>query len=193
MKCLNQDRDGRSLLLPFAFLAILLSAHGADAVKVEACNKNPSDENFSAAEKLLKRAEETGIKLLRGEVDFDAAKHLNPFVLDNTVYNVVYERYYKDAKGNERIQQHALFSERLRILKIDHGIERDGARMNYAFAGAEKEKNIVIASKQILPPAGDTVNLSAIIHVMVFAVCADDRFDKARNLRTPAPVKENGK
>jgi len=190
MKRLSLDRNGRSLLLPFAFLGLFLSVHGAD---VENCNRDTVTENFDTVEKLLKRAELAGAKLIFGQEEFDEKKHFLPFGLDATVYNVIYERRYLDKKGSEKAQQFAIYPDRLTLTKFDRNTERNGARMSYALAGANKEKNVVVASKQILPPAGDTLNICAMIIVIVYAPWPDKHFDNARNLQRPEPVKEAGR
>lgn len=153
--------------------------------------------NYDAAEKVWRLAEEKGHDLLFGKEEFNEAKHFGAFRSDPNVYNVVYERRFKDKKGNEKPQQNALYADKLSLVKTDYGTERDGLRINYALADG-KATNVIIAVKNMKIPEGDTLTVSAQLTVIVKAPAEDDKFNKARNAQAPeppkdAPAKEAGK
>lgn len=145
--------------------------------------------NYEAAEKLFRLAEEKGHNLLFGKEEFNEAKHFGGFRSDPAVYNVVYERRFKDKKGNEKPAQHAMYPDKLSLIKTDYGTERDGLRINYALADG-KATNVIIAVKNMKPPEGDTLTVSAQLTVIVKAPVEDEKFNKARNAQAPEPPKD---
>lgn len=186
---------GKELLLAAAGIAILagivmfLAFRNSSRQKAanDAVSKAAEAEktNFDAGEKTFNLAYEKGRDLLFGKEEFNEAKHFGGFKSDPAIYNVVYERRFKDKKGNEKPQQNAMYPDRLSLIKTEYATEREGIRINYALADG-KATNVIIATKNLKPPEGDTLTVSATLTVIVKAPVEDSKFDRARNAQDPA-------
>jgi len=190
---------GKELLLAAAGIAILAGIVMFLAFRNSSRQKAANDavtaaaeaekNNYDAAEKTFNLAFEKGHNLLFGKEEFNEAKHFGGFRSDNNVYNVIYERRFKDKKGNEKPQQNAMYPDKLSLMKTEYGTEREGIRINYALADG-KATNVVIATKNLKPPEGDTLTVSASLTIIVKAPVEDPKFDKARNVQAPEAPKE---
>ena len=97
---------------------------------------------------------------------------------DSKIYNVIYERNFKDKKNKEQTDQRALNPNRLTLNSIpEYGEVDHDVKVMYGFA-ENKTVNVVIASKSIPPEANDAANLGGIITVIVRAN-PDERFERA--------------
>lgn len=169
------------------FLAFRNSSKQKAVTQAIAAKEEAERANYAAAEEAFRRAEEKGHDLLFGKEEFNEAKHFGSFKSDPKIYNVIYERRFKDKKGNEKPTQHAMYPDKLSLMKTEYSMERDGLRMNYALADG-KATNVIIAAKNMKPPEGDTLTVSAQLTVIVRAAVDDDKFNKARNAEAPAPA-----
>lgn len=190
---------GKELMIAFAIIAVLAGIvivksmsnnakikgiKDAENAKLEAQTKN-----YEAAAKLARSAEDKAALMLVGKEEFEEGKHFGSFKADPGVYNVIYERSYKDKKGEEKHFHKALYPDRLTFVKTGFGTEENGVRINYALAD-NKASNVVMAVKNIKLPEGDNLNVSAMITVIVKAPMEDPRFDLARNAKDPSKEKD---
>lgn len=190
---------GKELLIAFAIIAVLAAVvivksmsnnakikgiKDAENAKLEAQTKN-----YESASKLARAAEDRAALMLIGKEEFDENKHFGSFKADPSVFNVIYERTYKDKKGEEKHFHKALYPDRLSFVKTGFGTEENGVRINYALAD-NKATNVVMAVKNIKLPEGDNLNVSAMITVISKAPMEDPRFDLARNAKDPSKEKD---
>jgi hypothetical protein len=112
---------------------------------------------------------------------------------DDKVYNVLFERRYKDKKAKEKSDQEFLFPERNRIERTEKGEMKNEVRVVYGFADG-KTIPLVVGSKNIKPTEGDQANLGGSITIMVKAqedhIFKTTRDAKPKNAVESAPATE---
>jgi hypothetical protein len=128
-----------------------------------------------------KRAENAGLLfVMKGEATTDD-KLFGPFKSDEKIYNILYDRMYKDKKNKDQREQKAMFKDRLKIETMERakGAEENGVSVGYGFA-EERATPLVIAKKFIKPAPGDNANLGGTITVIAKAEW-DHIFESAKN------------
>lgn len=183
---------GKELLIAFGVIALLAAVVIFKSMSTNSKIKGIEDaknakleaeiKNYEAAEKAVRSAEDKGALLLVGKEEFDEAKHFGPFKADPSIYNVIYERTYKDKKGEEKHFHKALHPDKLTFMKTGYGKEEQGVRINYALA-ENKTVNVVMGVKNIKLPENDTLNVNAMVTVIVKAPMEDARFELAKNAK----------
>lgn len=158
---------------------ILFVTKSSEKKKVESI-KNENLERYESNIKLgfdyFQKAETQGMlycmgkenEALLGDKAKLREKLFAPFVHDEKIYNVLYERRYKDKKAKEKPDQEFLYPERNRIDRTEKGELKNEIRVVYGFA-ENKTIPLVVASKTIKPQEGDQANLNGSITVMVKA------------------------
>lgn len=182
--------SGRELVICFGVIgflgvvALLLSVQRSGekrrADEVLADQERAFKANMELGFARLQRAETTGLLFVKGK-DGSATpdKLFGSFRNDDKVYNVIYDRHYKEERVPLKTEQKALYPERLRIEKMDGVSKEDaGVRCCYGFA-ENRSVPLVVATKSIKADEGDTANLGGMITVMVRAE-NERRFDNAR-------------
>jgi len=105
-----------------------------------------------------------------------------PFQGDDKVYNVLFERRYKDKKAKEKTDQKFMFPERNRIERIEHGKTVNEVRVTYGFA-ENKSVNLVWAEKLVNAEKGDQANMGGKITILMKAT--EDKVFKAAREKKP--------
>lgn len=186
---------GKELLIAFGVIALLAAVVIFKSMSTNSQIKAVNDakeakeqaqiKNYEAAEKAVRAAEDKGALLLVGKEEFDEGKHFGSFKADPGIYNVIYERTYKDKKGEEKHFHKALYPDKLTFMKTGYGKEENGVRINYALA-ENKTVNVVMGVKNLKLPENDNLNVNAMVTVIVKAPMEDSRFDAARAAKDPS-------
>ena len=175
---------------------ILFVTKSSEKKKVEAL-KTAEEEKYENNIKLgfeyYQKAETQGLlycmgkenEALLGDKAKMREKLFAPFVGDDKVYNVLYERRFKDKKAKEKPEQEFLFPERNRIDRTEKGEMKNEIRVVYGFAD-NKTIPLVVASKNIKPQEGDQANLNGQITIMVKA--EEDHIFKTTRDHKPQPA-----
>jgi len=188
-------RGGPELIIAGGVLGLLAIACGAFYVmrtnekkqvlgelekRVEILNKN-----WKKGEEAFARADTAGRLYVMGKEEFSPDKQLAPFKGDADIWNVIYEKRYKDKKAADKTEVKAVDDTRMKLYPMNSPAKAEGDfSMTYGFADAEKKMPVVIASKNIKGPEGDTANLGGKITVVVKAE-EDHNFENARNYKPP--------
>jgi len=177
-------------VLGLSSVAIYVSKSGQkrEADSIKAKRDEVLESNMKKAEEVYNRASNTGKKFVMGKeaADFDTVKLFEPFKSDSNVYNVIYDRNYKDRRGKDKTDQKAMYPEKLRLEKMDFSQERIGVRYNYGFA-ENKTIPIVIGSMLIPGEKDDAANMGGSITIITVAEEKGDfYFESARVARKPA-------
>ncbi|HEY3320621.1 MAG TPA: hypothetical protein VGP72_09165 [Planctomycetota bacterium] len=139
--------------------------------------------NLQRGQDVWRNAEKAGLLYVLGRetpalLEDDAklrARLFEPFVKDERVYNVIFERRYRDRQRRDQTDAKYLYADRTRIDVLNLvNEERSGVRLQYALAD-RKNVNCVFATKIIPAPGDDNVNLGGMITVLVRAE-EDNRF-----------------
>ena len=159
--------------------------------------KEQADRDIAAAEKsfnanmqagfsALGRAENAGFAFVTGkDTKLSDDQLFGPFRTDDRVYNVIYDRNFKDERIPFRSDQKAMSEARLRVERMDTiGREENGAKCCYGFAD-NRSQPIVIAAKSFKAADGDAVNLGGTITVVV-KVETDRKFERAKQPKASA-------
>ncbi|MCY3021826.1 MAG: hypothetical protein NTW87_22685 [Planctomycetota bacterium] len=146
-------------------------------------------ENLELGANMYVKAEAAGMLFVMGkEEKASDDKLFGPFRNEEKIYNVIYDRNYKDRGKQTKNEQRAMFPDRLRVEKMERGKEENSLRLNYAYADS-KTVPLVIANKSIKAAEGDAANLGGSITVIVKA--REDRyFEGGRKAKVPPPGSE---
>jgi hypothetical protein len=125
------------------------------------------------------RAEAAGLLfVIKGEATSDSAL-FDALKRDELIYNVVYDRNYKDRHNAVRSEQKAMAPDRHKVETIEKWSKDDlEVHCSYGFA-EDRTMPVVIASKNIKSLNGDTANLGGKITVVVKAE-NDLKFENAK-------------
>jgi hypothetical protein len=186
---------GKELLICFAVLgfmgvgAVVLGVIRSGQAKKVSVIKDERERIFNDNMKLgfdtYQKAETAGLLWVMGKDDKATDDKLfGLFKNDDKIYNIVYDRNYKDKKNASKMEQKAMVSDRLRIDKVERGKEDNGIRVSYGLAD-NRTRCIVIASKPIKAQEGDSANLGGMITIIANAE-QDDFFLKAKTAKSAA-------
>lgn len=186
---------GKELLLCFGVLAlmgigavvlgVIRSGQAKKVTDIKGERERIFNDNMKLGFDMYQKAETIGLLWVMGKDDKATDDKLfGPFKNDDKVYNIVYDRNYKDKKNASKMEQKAMFPDRLRVEKVEHGKEDNGIRVSYGLAD-NKSLCIVLASKPIKPQEGDSANLGGMITIIAKAE-QDDFFTKAKTAKSPA-------
>jgi hypothetical protein len=129
--------------------------------------KATRERNVTRACRAWRKAFQVGRDFVTGKApDAKPDDLLAPFRGKKDIWNVIYDRQYKDKRNKQACQQVALDKSRLRLMRYSASIEKDGISMYYGMA-EEHTLPIMLAEKFIKPEAGDKKNLGGKITVIV--------------------------
>lgn len=193
----KRRRKGPELLIAFAVLAVMGVLAGVlyvtrnkqirDVEQKKAAREETYENNMKLGMDMYMKAEECGVKFVIGKEDESItgdeqklrAKLFGRFQKDDKIYNVIYDRRYKDKKTKEKNDIKQLFADRTHLETIQARSKQDhDIRLNYVMA-ENRTFNCVMASKIIPPAPGDTVNQGGTITIIVKAQ-DDPTFQSAR-------------
>jgi hypothetical protein len=185
---------GKELMVSFGVIGLMAVAALVVYIVVSRSNREKTrwqEEQAKILESNMKlgfdsyqRAENAGLLFVMGK-DEKAAddKLFGPFRGDDKIYNVLYDRIYKDRRNKPMTEQKAMFADRRTgVGSIEKFKEENGVRVNYGFA-ENKTIPIVIARKMIKQTPGDNANLGGEITVIVKAA-TDHIFENAKKPKT---------
>ncbi|GMV81963.1 MAG: hypothetical protein AMXMBFR7_31470 [Planctomycetota bacterium] len=139
-------------------------------VRAEKAAKEKNDELAYAA---FQKALSAGAGFVKGESEKATNDELfASFRSDPTIYNVIFNRQYKDKRNKDQYDQRSMYPERLRVEQYSGGSVKDGVSITRGMA-ENKTLPIMIAKKMLNGPEGDKANLGGEILVMVRAVKAE--------------------
>jgi hypothetical protein len=131
--------------------------------------KKARETNVSRAYKAWQQAYQTGKSFVMGRApDAKPDELLGPLRSNPDIYNVIFDRSYKDKRNKQAEQQVALDTSRLRVMRYGAATVRDGIAMYYGMAEGETLP-IMLAEKFIEAEKGDKKNLGGKITVIVKA------------------------
>ncbi|HYG76314.1 MAG TPA: hypothetical protein VEK08_15015 [Planctomycetota bacterium] len=153
------------------------------------------DNNMKLGFDYYMKAENSGLPYVLGREKDDiindeqklASRLFSQFQGDDKVYNVLFERRYKDKKAKEKTDQKFMFPDKNRIERVDRGTEMNKVRVTYGFA-ENKSIPLVWAEKIIPSEQGDQANLGGKITVLVKAT-EDNVLRAAKERKPDAPAK----
>lgn len=192
---------GKELMICFAVLSVLAvvavvlgvirSRQKRDAARIIKDREEAFEHNMKLGLETYQRAENAGLLFVMGKEQTPDEKLFGPFKNDDKVYNIIFDRVYKDKKNNVKTEQKAMFVDRLKVESVEHGREENGIRINYGLA-ENKTVPIVIARKPVKPAEGDSANLGGNITIIARAE-PDEYFEKAKTAKSAAEKeKEKG-
>ena len=169
------------MALTAVVLYIVLSGRNKEIIIRVTEQKDIFKRNMKLGFDSYQRAETVGLLYVLGkEPTATDDKLFGPFKSDDKIYNVVYDRVYKDRRNQPKTEQKAMHTDRLRVDSIEKSEEDkdSGVRVKYGLA-ENKTIPIVIASKMIKGPKDDNANMGGSITVIAKAE-ADEVFEKAK-------------
>jgi len=194
---------GKELMICFGVIAVLAVAavvlffvqrsHNVIIIRKIEVLKEIFERNMKLGFDTYQRAENAGLLFVTGKDDKATDDKLfGAFKSDSKIYNVIFDRIYKDKKNQTKTEQRSMFKDRLRIESIESkGREENGVSANYGFA-EDKTIPIVVAKKFIKPVQGDSANLGGAIMVIAKAE-SDDVFENAKKPRAAPAAPEKDK
>jgi len=193
---------GKPLLLCFAILGVMAVTAGVlyvirsrqtrDIKRIQTEEQEIFERNMALGFDKYRTARNAGLLFVMGKDKAEGQaledKLFGPFRNDDKVYNVIYDRNFKDRRNLQQTEQKAMFRDRLRVDSIEHGKEDSGVRVIYGFA-ENKTVTIVISREPIKAETGDNANLGGMITVIAKAE-SDKFFDKAKQPKVVPEKKE---
>lgn len=127
------------------------------------------EENVNRAYRAWQNAYQVGRAFVTGEQpDAKPEDLLGPFQGKENIYNVIFDRQYKDKKNKPAEQQIAMDKSRLRVMRYGSPTTKDKITMYYGMAEGETLP-IMLAEKFISAQEGDKKNMGGKITVIVKA------------------------
>jgi hypothetical protein len=188
---------GKELMYIFGFVAVLgvvalllyVQKKGQQRERDAEIEKRQSiyEANMKLGYDMYEKAKLAGFKYVTGQEDPDIMaddaklrqKLFSAFEKDDKIYNVVFDRRYKDKKTKEKIDNKYLYPDKTRIETIQaHSKKERDVALSYGMADG-RAQDVVIASENLQAKKDDPVNLGGSITVIVKAT-RDPIFEAAR-------------
>ncbi|MCZ7649307.1 MAG: hypothetical protein M5U26_29295 [Planctomycetota bacterium] len=135
--------------------------------------KAAQEANEDKAYQAFNRALSVGASFIKGEnANMTDDELFASFRSDPDVYNVIFNRMYKDKRNKDQTDQRTMDKSRLRIKQFGGGSIKDGISISRGKAENDT-MDIMIATKRVNAEEGNKANLGGDILIMVKAVKAD--------------------